>query len=201
MRILSLLLVLLASTQVFAKRPSTATHTTAFDKISLFGGNVHIDMPLAMQKDREYFHYWDNCPDGGYTVTFKGGCSNKGGMNVQINVHDQTGNNVHSHDGYDPRKHCLKNATILQDTTYMSGNKRYTVIATLAKANKGGGRNGTKTNNYNLSYYIVADGRMLELHYNYWDKDGNSLAYWQDMSMRMANSIRWQSTAWASIQK
>lgn len=195
MRLLILLLFIAVSTAVSAKNPPAAS-VTAFERISLFNGNVKMDMPRALQLHREYFHYWDNCPQGGYSVSFEG-CSKKSGVNIQINIHDWVSDKRYVHDQYDPRTQCLKNARLLQDSTYTVGNKKYTVIATLATAGK---RKGMNTNNYHLSYYIFADGRMLEFHYNYWGKNGSDVDYWKDVSYRVANSINWYSGGWATVK-
>lgn len=195
---LLLLAALCLQLNVVAKKNLATSGSSSFERISLFNGYLQLDMPQNMQKDREYYHYWDNCPDGGYTVSFKSECSRKVGMNVQINLHDLPLDPVHAHDGYDPRKHCLKNAVVLNDSTYRLGDKTYTVISTLAKAGK---KNSPHTHNYTLSYYVYSGGRMLEFHYNYWAKDAGQLKQWQDVSYRIANSISWQSSAWVTAKK
>lgn len=199
MRVLSLFVLLVMSSALSAKTPPASA---TFQKLSLFNGNLQIDMPASMQKDREYYHYWDNCPDGGYTITFSSDCNKKRGMNIQLNIHDLAAHPTYLDNHYDPRKHCLNNAQLLQDTTYVIGNKQYTVLATLAKTgSKMSKRAGTNTNNYNLSYYVVADGRMLEFHYFYWDKDGNDLNQWRGISAQIVNSIQWYSNGWVTAKR
>lgn len=180
------------------KNVAASAVSSSFERISLLNGFLQLDVPQNMHKDREYYHYWDNCPDGGYSVSFKGACSDKMGMTVQINVHDLPLDPVHAHDGYDPRKHCLNDAVVLHDITFRQGDKMYTVIATLAKAGK---KNRPRTHNYTLNYYVYSDNRMLEFQYNYWSKDGGQLKYWEHVSYVMANSISWQSSAGVVAQK
>jgi|GEM_PF-3708707 len=194
MRVLSLFVLLAISSALSAKTPPASA--AAFQQVTLFNGNLQIDMPAAFQKDREYYHYWDNCPDGGYTVSFSGNNDKKSGVNVQLNIHDLAADTAYINNHYGPRKHSLGNAQLLQDTTYVIGNKQYTVISTLAKPQ----RSNTHTNNYSLSYYIVADGRMLEFHYSYWDKDNHGLKHWKDVSYKIINSIKWYSPGWVTAK-
>ena len=196
MRVLSLFVLLAVSSVLSAKTPPSSG--TEFEQITFFNGNLQIEMPVSLQKDREYYHYWDNCPEGGYTISFSGNCNKKSGMNVQLNIHDWTASPAHINNHYDPRKHCLNNAELLQDTTYEIGNKRYTVISTLAKPGK---RSSVHTNNYNLSYYVISDGRMLEFHYFYWGRDGSDLNRWKDISYQMINSIKWYSPGWVTAKR
>ncbi len=67
----------------------------------------------------------------------------------------------------------------------------------LAKPGKG---SQEKTNNYHLTYYIVGDGRTLEMRYNYWADDAKGLKHWRDMSYQIANSIKWYSAGWVVAQ-
>ncbi len=196
MRVLSLIVLLAFSSALSAKTPPASGST--FEQVTLFNGNLQLDIPATMQKDREYYHYWDKCPDGGYTISFSGNCNKKSGMNVQLNLHDLTADpgNINNH--YDPRKHCLNNAQLLQDTTYTIGNKQYTVISTLAKPGKA---KGARTNNYSLSYYVVADNRMLEFHYSFWGKDGGDLKRSKDISYKIINSIKWYSPGWVTAKR
>ncbi|MCB9047276.1 MAG: hypothetical protein H6550_14175 [Chitinophagales bacterium] len=200
MRVLSLFVLLVLSSALYAKTPPAAKVT--FEKHNLFNGNLQLEIPASLQKDREYYHYWDNCPDGGYTISFSSECNKKKGVNIQLNIHDWITDPAHLNNHYDPRKQCLHNAQLLQDTSYMIGNKRYTVMATLATPdNSIVKRGGTHTNNYNLSYYIIADGRMLEFNYYYWDKDGHDLERWKDISNHIINSIKWYSPGWVTAQR
>lgn len=196
MRVLSILLLAILSITATAKNPPSAA-SSPFQTYRLFNNNLFIDVPTSMKVEREFFHYWDKCPDGGYSIAFESDCSNRGGMNLQINVHSITPSAEHLDDWYDPRKHCIEKLIVLQDTTYISAGKQYTVYSTLAAPTQGSKRSGKLNNNYHLRYYIQADGRMLEFHYFYWDKDGRYLDYWRDMAQRMAGSIRWQSNGWA----
>lgn len=199
MRVLLLTLLLAVPCAVPAKKtPSSAR--APYERLVLFNGNVQIDVPEILKKDREYYHYWDKCPEGGYTVTFAAKCTRKAGMSMQLNIHDHVTAPSHARDAYDPRKHCVRNTTILQDTTFVIGDKEYTVISTLAKPDKPG-HASTRTNNYNLSYYIIADGRMLEFQYNYWAEDNKGLEYWRDLSYRIANSIKWYSPGWVTAKR
>lgn len=159
-------------------------------KYSLDNGSVLIDIPQIFSVDREYRHYWDNCMNGGYSIAFNADNDNDGGMTMQVNLHDHVSGKNCLHDHFDPTSHARENAILISDTTYTMGGKTYTIIATQAEPGK---RRGTRTHNYHLSYYIAADGRMLELHYNYWDKTGNNLRYWQDMSFHIANSLVWRN--------
>ncbi len=197
MRVLILILLMAASVAVYAKKPSSASTKSAFQTLTLFNGNLQLDVPPILKKDREYYHYWDQCPDGGYTIVFAAKCTRKAGMNMQLNIHDHAADPHNAHGLYDPRKSCLRNAKVLHDTTYTIGNKQYTVVATLAKQGRG---SDTRTNNYHLTYYIVADGRMLEMRYNYWAEDDKGLSQWRDMSYRIANSIKWYSQGWVTAK-
>ncbi len=200
MRVLILALLMAASVAVYAKKPGAATGP-AYQTITLFNGNVQLDVPALLEKEREFYHYWDKCPDGGYTVLFAAKCTRKAGMNLQLNIHDHAVDPQAVHGLYDPRKHCIRNARVLHDTTYTIGNKQYTIVATLAKRDHGAAkRSGTGTNNYHLTYYIIADGRMLEMRYNYWAEDAKGLSHWRDMSYRIANSIKWYSPGWVTAK-
>lgn len=197
MRVLILTLLMVASVGVYAKKPSASSAKSAFQTLTLFNGNLQLDIPPILKKEREFYHYWDKCPDGGYSIVFAAKCTPKAGMNMQLNIHDHAEDPHNAHGLYDPRKSCLRNARVLHDTTYTIGNKQYTVIATLAKEGK---RSYTKTNNYHLTYFIVADGRMLEMRYNYWAEDAKGLSHWRDMSYQIANSIKWYSQGWATAK-
>lgn len=197
MRVLILSLLMAASVAVYAKKPSASSARAAYQTFTLFNGNLQLDIPPILKKEREYYHYWDKCPDGGYTIVFSAKCTRKAGMNMQLNIHDHVGDPHSGHGLYDPRKSCLRNAKILHDTTYTIGNKQYTVVATLAKRGKG---SDTRTNNYHLTYYIVADGRTLEMRYNYWAEDDKGLSHWRDMSYDIANSIKWYSPGWVTAK-
>lgn len=199
MRVLILTLLLAASYSASAKKPATSARAP-YERITLFNGNVQLDVPTILQKDREYYHYWDKCSEGGYTVTFAAKCTRKAGMNMQLNIHDHIQSPEHAHDIYNPREHCVRNTRLLQDTTFLIGNKEYTVISTLATRDRAR-RDGTRTNNYNLSYYIIADGRMLEFQYYYWAEDNKGLEYWRDLSYRIANSIKWYSPGWVTAKR
>jgi hypothetical protein len=159
-------------------------------KYSLDNGSVLIDIPHNFSVDREYRHYWDNCMNGGYSIAFNADNDEDGGMTMQVNLHDHIAGKSCLQDHFDPTKHARENAILISDTTYTVGGKTYTIIATQAEPGK---RRGTRTHNYHLSYYIAANGHMLELHYNYWDKTGNKLRYWQDMSFHIANSLVWRN--------
>lgn len=159
-------------------------------KYSLDNGSVLIDIPHNFSVDREYRHYWDNCMNGGYSIAFNADNNEDGGMTMQVNLHDHIAGKNCLQDHFDPTKHARENAILISDTTYTVGGKTYTIIATQAEPGK---RRGTRTHNYHLSYYIAANGHMLELHYNYWDKTGNKLRYWQDMSFHIANSLVWRN--------
>lgn len=200
MRVLSLIAVLLAFSSIAEAKDPPLKKRAVFEPVYLFNGNVQLDMPVNLKKDREFVHYWDDCPNGGYTVSFDSECDEDRGMSVQINVHDHIDHPDEMHDWYDPREHCLKKATLLDDTTFAINGKSYTYIATLADRYAGGKRTGGKNNNYKLSVYIVGDGRMLEFHYFYWEKDGNYVDYWRDISYMIASSIRWQSNSWVTAK-
>lgn len=197
MRVLILSLLMAATIAVYAKKPSASTAKAATQTFTLFNGNLQLDVPPILKKEREYYHYWDECPEGGYTIVFAAKCTPKAGMNMQLNIHDHTDDPRKSHGLYDPRKNCLRNARVLHDTTYSIGNKEYTVIATLAKPGKG---SQVKTNNYHLTYYITGDGRTLEMRYNYWADDAKGLNHWRDMSYKIANSIKWYSAGWVTAK-
>lgn len=190
MRTPILVVLLLCTLQLSAKKPASV-HKTSFSKFSLNNGNILVDVPRNFSVDSEYYHYWDNCLNGGYSIAFKGDNNDNGGMTMQINLHDHVNKVQCPLDGYEPGCHARNSATIISDTTYVLGDKTYTVVATQAAP---GRRRGTRTHNYHLSYYITANGQMLELHYNYWDKDGNDIKYWRDKSFEMANTLRWQSS-------
>lgn len=197
MRVLILALLMAASVAVYAKKPSASSAGTAYQTLTLFNGNLQLDVPPILKQEREFYHYWDKCPDGGYSVVFAAKCTPKAGMNMQLNIHDHAGDPRSNHGLYDPRKSCLRNAMVLHDTTYTIGNKQYTVIATLAKEGKGA---HSKTNNYHLTYFIVSDGRMLEMRYNYWAEDTKGLNHWREMSYRIANSIKWYAPGWVTAK-
>jgi len=169
-------------------------------KYSLDNGGALIDIPQNFSVDREYCHYWDKCMHGGYSIAFTADNGENGGVTMQVNMHDHIAPKNCLHNHFDPTSHARENAILISDTTYTIGDKTYTVIATQAEPGK---RRGTRTHNYHLSYYITANDRMLELHYNYWDKTGKNLRYWQDMSFHIANSLVWgnYSEATAAILK
>lgn len=199
MRVLSLMAMLLLCTiAADAKKNPPLKDRAVFQQVTLFNGNLTIDMPANLTRDREYVHYWDNCPDGGYTAAFGDNCGNNRGMSVQINIHDVITKPSELHDGYDPRKHCVGNAMILVDTTYALDGRSYTIIATYADKNSS---STAHTNNYNLSFYITSDGRILEFNYFYRDKDGKYLDYWKEIAYMIANSIKWESKGWPITAK
>lgn len=201
MRVLSFIAVLVMVSLLASAKNPPLKERAVLEPVSLLNGNVQMDMPAHLEKDREFIHYWDNCPEGGYTVAFSSDCNKKSGLSVQINVHDYIQSPEHMHDWYDPREHCLKNATVLDDTTFVAGGRSYTYVATQAdEYSKGGQRTGGKSNNYNLSVYIVGDGRMLEFHYFYWGKKDSYIDYWKDISYQVASSIRWQSNSWVTAK-
>lgn len=199
MRVLSLMAMLLLCTYAaYAKKNPPIKDRAVFQNVSLFNGNLTLDMPANLTRDREYVHYWDNCPDGGYTAAFGDDCGDKRGMSVQINIHDQVAKPYDLHDGYNPREHCVSDAMVLMDTTYALDGRSYTIISTYADKDRSGTVN---TNNYNLSFYITSDGRILEFNYFYWDKNGDYLDYWKNIAYMIANSIKWESKGWPITAK
>lgn len=200
MRVLSLFMLMAIAFSVSAKHP-TSVERSQFHTYKLFGSNLQIDVPVNMKKEREYYHYWDKCPEGGYTVAFEGACNDKRGVSVQLSVHNIPEAPEQMHNWYDPREQCLEKSRILEDTSYYLGNKLYKVFATLAAQYPGSKRSGAHNNNYQLSYYIMADDRVLEFQYFCWDKDGHNLDYWKEMGHHMASTIYWQSNGWLTAKK
>lgn len=192
MRIAAFILLLFTSSVAWAKGPKSPVQRT-----HLFNGFVQIDIPVNMHLDSEYFHYWDNCPNGGYTATYSAKQGKKSGMAMQLNVHDRPENPVETHEHYSPQQHAA-GYTVIKDTAYAIGSKYYYAVATVPKS-KGKVRNSrhTPVKNYNLSYYIIAEGRQLELHYSYWDGGKGTMQAWEKLSERMTHSIQWQSGNWA----
>lgn len=167
-------------------------------KYNLHNNNVRIEVPSGLSVDSEYYHFWDNCPNGGYSVAFKGHNNRQSGMNMQLNVHDHIADGTSSpHSEFNPQLYASENekASIISDTTFYQNGSQYTIVATLVKP---GRRRGVRTSNYHLSYYIVSNGRMLELHYNGWDKKGKNLKLWKEMSNSIATSINWNSNNWSA---
>lgn len=152
-------------------------------------------MPTDMVVDSEYYHFWDGCPNGGYSVAFKGHNNSESGMNMQINVHDHIDGEPMLSTVYNPHMHAPDNkrAVAISDTTFYNNGNQYRVITTLAKP---GRRKSAKTHNYHFSYYVITAGRMLELHYNSWDKSGKNVERWQDMSCQIAASVYLKDSSW-----
>lgn len=200
MRVISICLLAVLSFTAVAKNPPVAVSNNSLVTYRLFNSNLQIAVPQTMQKEREFYHYWDKCADGGYSVAFQSACSDRGGMSLQVNIHSMIETPEHLQNRYDPRKQCLKDLQVLEDTSYYVSGKLYTVYATLTTQSSGRKRNAGNNYNYYLSYYIQADGRMLEFNYFYWDKDGRHLDYWRNTAQQIVTSIHWLSNKWVAAK-
>lgn len=197
MRILSILLLAAMPFAVLAKEPPAAK-VNGQEQYRLFDGNLFLEMPEYLQKVDEYQHFWDQCDGGGYTVFFTSPESTDRGMKLQVNIHDRRTLPKHLDSWYNPEEHELESGIILQDTVYNRNGKQYRSFATLYKGNNPLCKRHKKTWNYNLSYYVIADGHMLEFHYFYWDKKNQDIEYWQQIANDIARTMQWRSKAWAS---
>ncbi len=195
MRLISFLIAAAFPLAVFAKEPP-ANNTTGTEQYRLFDGSLFMKLPQNLQKVEEYQHFWDQCDGGGYTVFFTGAERADRGMKLQVNIHDRRTQPKHLSSWYNPDEHELENGYILQDTVYQHNGKQYRSFATMYKGNNPLCKKNKKTWNYNLSYYIEADGHTLEFHYFYWDNKHADMEYWQQTANDIARSMQWQSKAW-----
>lgn len=199
MRLQLLLILLMLPVLVWAKEPPTNTKAkNGIEQYRLFDGNLLLNVPEYLQKAEEYQHFWDQCSGGGYTVFFTSPESTERGMKLQVNIHDRNAKPKHIDSWYNPNEQKLANSFVVQDTSFNINGKQYRSFATLHKGKNPLLKKGRKTWNYNLSYYVMADGHMLEFHYFYWDKKDADLSYWQQTANQIARDMQWHSRGWAS---